>query len=456
MKKLHLLLVITFLYSSFIFSQAIRKNYIEMTETEKVNLVNAFYQLRLGPDLMNDIATFHADFFNFENSIDPNGLAIHNNLPDRPENEIFLAWHRRQMFEVEQAMQDINPNISIPFWDSSVDQSINSALWDQNFLGQFDVDWGLNRDFGNPIFLPTPQDVLDVQANTDFLLYANDFERGTPHVGAHQWIGGAMSSGLSPSDPVFYLHHSNVDRLWSEWQEINQNSAFQRTSMIRYDGTYNFDGQIIPLINPNDIVDTRFYGTFYANNGLAQLDKYTVSNSYNIQENFYYQFTIQAGSNFLVPSGTDCKLESVNEIILLPGFDASSGSNFIAKIDNTSNTVKISKRGNEIVRNKIPYSSMGVLPNAYDDFYLEDAQLAVLNYYPNPFTNEITIQLNKQFSKSEIVIYDIRGRTIRNESFNNSSIIEMKNLSNLTSGIYIIHVFDENSQILLSKKFVKM
>jgi tyrosinase len=27
-----------------------------------------------------------------------------------------------------------------------------------------------------------------------------------------------MATSSSPSDPVFWLHHANIDRLWSKWQ----------------------------------------------------------------------------------------------------------------------------------------------------------------------------------------------------------------------------------------------
>ena len=39
-----------------------------------------------------------------------------------------------------------------------------------------------------------------------------------PHDGVHQAIGGNMSVvALSSRDPIFFLHHANVDRLWSAW-----------------------------------------------------------------------------------------------------------------------------------------------------------------------------------------------------------------------------------------------
>ncbi|GAB7188353.1 hypothetical protein ATKI12_8184 [Kitasatospora sp. Ki12] len=37
------------------------------------------------------------------------------------------------------------------------------------------------------------------------------------HNQVHVWIGGDMAPGTSPNDPVFFLHHCNVDRIWEGW-----------------------------------------------------------------------------------------------------------------------------------------------------------------------------------------------------------------------------------------------
>lgn len=39
------------------------------------------------------------------------------------------------------------------------------------------------------------------------------------HGRVHLWIGGNMSSSSSPNDPLFWLHHANLDRIWAEWQD---------------------------------------------------------------------------------------------------------------------------------------------------------------------------------------------------------------------------------------------
>ena len=37
------------------------------------------------------------------------------------------------------------------------------------------------------------------------------------HNRVHVWVGGDMGPGTSPNDPVFYLNHCNVDRVWEAW-----------------------------------------------------------------------------------------------------------------------------------------------------------------------------------------------------------------------------------------------
>lgn len=41
------------------------------------------------------------------------------------------------------------------------------------------------------------------------------------HGRVHLWVGGSMGASSSPNDPVFWLHHSNLDRIWAEWQDTH-------------------------------------------------------------------------------------------------------------------------------------------------------------------------------------------------------------------------------------------
>ncbi|KAJ2988179.1 hypothetical protein HDV02_005698 [Globomyces sp. JEL0801] len=49
---------------------------------------------------------------------------------------------------------------------------------------------------------------------------------GMPHNSVHNAIGGEMrGTSTSVNDPVFFLHHRNVDRLWYVWQTQNKDLA---------------------------------------------------------------------------------------------------------------------------------------------------------------------------------------------------------------------------------------
>jgi|SRR5450631_3635792 tyrosinase len=46
------------------------------------------------------------------------------------------------------------------------------------------------------------------------------------HNKVHEWVGGSMRPISSPNDPIFFLHHCNVDRLWAYWQLRNPNVPY--------------------------------------------------------------------------------------------------------------------------------------------------------------------------------------------------------------------------------------
>lgn len=46
------------------------------------------------------------------------------------------------------------------------------------------------------------------------------------HNPVHAMIGGQMGTATSPNDPVFFLHHANVDRLWSLWQKAHGDQGY--------------------------------------------------------------------------------------------------------------------------------------------------------------------------------------------------------------------------------------
>jgi outer membrane lipoprotein-sorting protein len=137
----------------------------------------------------------------------------------------FLPWHREMLVRFERELQSVDPRVSLPYWDSSVDQSPSASLWRHSFLGQFDGLWRLQRSLGTVASLPSPALVQRTQSRTGYGTYWDELER-LVHNPPHRWVGGQMATVTSPRDPVFYLHHAWIDLLWVQWQRANPNAAF--------------------------------------------------------------------------------------------------------------------------------------------------------------------------------------------------------------------------------------
>lgn len=42
------------------------------------------------------------------------------------------------------------------------------------------------------------------------------------HNRVHLWVGGNMAPMTSPNDPVFFLHHCFIDKVWADWQAVQR------------------------------------------------------------------------------------------------------------------------------------------------------------------------------------------------------------------------------------------
>ena len=68
-----------------------------------------------------------------------------------------------------------------------------------------------------PPALPTAQDVNDALASSNFADFSQKIEQ--IHNAVHVWVGGTMSEiPVAAYDPLFYAHHTMIDRLWALWQ----------------------------------------------------------------------------------------------------------------------------------------------------------------------------------------------------------------------------------------------
>jgi tyrosinase len=155
-------------------------------------------------------------------------VAIHAQTHYQHGTQRFLPWHRVYLLIFEQALQSIHPDVSIPYWDwtKATEQAI--------------PPWLVNVTPTVP--MPSPQPPMTVvrfpgpaaelaadAANIPSVMAQSTFADFTTalegvHGAVHVWVGGNMGSiPTAPSDPIFWMHHANIDRLWWQWQQTHPN-----------------------------------------------------------------------------------------------------------------------------------------------------------------------------------------------------------------------------------------
>lgn len=233
----------------------VRKNQSQLTREEKRRFIAALLELKRNGQYDAFITTHNS----FIMSDTDSGIRIAHRSPS------FLPWHRRFLIQFERALQSVDPSVALPYWDWTVDRTPGASLWAADFLGgtgrgrdgqvmdgpfafasgrwavnvRIDGRRYLRRSLGSGgVQLPTRAEVNSVLAMSPYDAapwnsasdgFRNHLEgwRGVNlHNRVHVWVGGQMGSGVSPNDPVFWLHHAFIDRLWADWQSRHPNSPY--------------------------------------------------------------------------------------------------------------------------------------------------------------------------------------------------------------------------------------
>jgi hypothetical protein len=220
----------------------VRKNYRNLTDAERDRFVQALHHVK-STGVVDRFAEMHERHFTH---------GIHR-------SSHFLPWHREQLLRFERELQRFHPDVTIPYWDSTVDRSPSDPLWTNGFLGQFNSAWRLNRALGAFTSLPTQQQVENNQLRDNYTAFWRELEDPI-HNWPHRWVGGVMADFASPGDPVFYLHHCWIDMLWARWQHSHPNVPFVSSGA---GAGLNDPLNEWPDRTPADVLNHRALGYFY-------------------------------------------------------------------------------------------------------------------------------------------------------------------------------------------------
>jgi len=219
---------------------------------------------------------------------------------------VFTAWHRFMLRQLELNLQRVlsDQSFGLPYWDWAADgqdspqNQLKSALWTSTGIGgsgtpvatgpfvfdpndetsfrvRIDTDSngalqqanrGLNRSLGTGVpSLPNKSDTagtLQLMPYDDapWAVSSSGFRNrlegwagpNVPglHNRVHVWVGGDMSPASSPNDPVFFLNHCNVDRIWEAWMQQHGRVYVPDQNASASLKGHRIDDELVSLVSP--------------------------------------------------------------------------------------------------------------------------------------------------------------------------------------------------------------
>lgn len=219
----------------------LRKDANTLLPRERDRFLEALALLNAGGSgLYQDFRDMHVDAANAEEHGGPH----------------FLPWHRTYLLDLERELQAIDPAVSLHYWrfDEPAPNVFSSDFMGATlqvplFAPASDVDFVAGHPLSGWITDGVPgisrSAFFDTQTSAapglpsfgfpllsqEATLALGDFYtafaqmEGSPHGAAHVSFAGWVSDiETAAKDPLFFMLHANVDRLWALWQWFNRHT----------------------------------------------------------------------------------------------------------------------------------------------------------------------------------------------------------------------------------------
>ena len=202
----------------------------------------------------------------------------------------FLPWHRIYLHYFEEIVASVVKSLdgpadwTLPYWNYSLStataKKVPPAFLQANFEGAANPllaprsgpassgnIMALQEDVDVDCLLVSPFAGSALGGNTGFGGPQTAFNHGSgpngalesvPHGSIHSRVGGWMgrfnTAGL---DPLFYLHHANIDRLWQVWLDrdpANLNPTLNSWNSFKF--AFHNASKAVVQLTPSQVVDT--------------------------------------------------------------------------------------------------------------------------------------------------------------------------------------------------------
>jgi hypothetical protein len=212
-----------------------RKSVSSLSSTELNQLRLAFARLRALPSTDNRRWVIQADMHAMYCQACNNGTfqSVHGSWN-------FFPWHRAFLYYFERILGSLVGNLNnfrLPYWDWENHRSMPAAygvpgnstnsLYDANRYSLIAQGRPLPTNDGSAARIALLNGI------TDFATFGGTATRGgacesNPHDPIHDDIGLHTSPwhdmghlGYAARDPIFYAHHCNIDKIWSNWNALS-------------------------------------------------------------------------------------------------------------------------------------------------------------------------------------------------------------------------------------------
>jgi tyrosinase len=175
-------------------------------------------------------ATERARFLCAFNMVNADGtlgelVDIHHDPHAQHTSARLLPWHRIYLYLLEEALHNYHPDVCIPYWDWTKPEEQQFPSWLEGVLPTVVTPTrtiNVVRSPGTSSGLASiVSGTATALAQTTYAAFASPMNG--IHGSVHIWVGGTMSdASVSPADPVFWMHHANLDRLWWVWYNSAQ------------------------------------------------------------------------------------------------------------------------------------------------------------------------------------------------------------------------------------------
>lgn len=256
---------------------------------------------------------------------------------------------------------------------------------------------------------------------------------------SEEYEGLMADPGLAGLDPVFFMHHANIDRMWDAWNVTGNNQNPTDANWLAGPSANGNSQFAMPMDSagtpwyyiPSDVINTKnlkYYGGTTYSYTYDDLSLTSYSNTPPVIQNLG-QRLMKLGVTKKV-KGITMSTNNNSELV------GASGNAIALNSGATQTSVKLDKAGWKSVANSLKNASATTQP---DEVYLMLENVTGTNN-----SNILSVYVNNKFVKS-VSLFGIRMASMKNSAHGGSGLTFKFNITSIIDELYLKKSIDVES-----------